>query len=110
MALALFGPGIAVVETISIALAIAGLWAMGKARVPSTWWVYTVALAGSILFGAGLWMTPRLLLSLFPLSGALALGLRPERFRVVLVGSGVLMALVVAAYTTPSLARFVFQP
>jgi hypothetical protein len=105
-----FGPGIAVVETISIALAIAGLWAMGNARVPSTWWVYTVALAGSILFGAGLWMTPRLLLSLFPLSGALALGLRPERFRVVLVGSGVLMALAVAAYTTPSLARFVFQP
>ena len=104
------GPGIAVVETVSIALAIGGLWAMGRARVPGAWWVYTVALLGSILFGAGLWMTPRLLLSLFPLSGALAVTLRPERLRVVLVGSGVLMALAIAAYTTPSLARFVFQP
>ncbi len=104
------GPGIAAVETVSIALALAGLWAMGKARVPSTWWAYAVALLGSILFGAGLWLTPRLLLSIFPLSGALAVKLRPGQFRVALIGSGVLMALVVAAYTTPSLARFVFQP
>ena len=104
------GPGIATVETVSIALAVGGLWAMGRARVPGTWWVYTVALLGSILCGAGLWMTPRLLLSLFPLSGALAVTLRPERLRVVLAGSGVLMVLVLAAYTTPSLARFVFQP
>lgn len=103
-------PGITVVETASIGLAIGGLWAMAKARVPGTWWVYTVVLLGSILVGSGSWMTPRLVLSVFPLAGALAMGLRPERFRVVLAGSGVLMVVVLAVYTTPSLAGFVFQP
>lgn len=103
-------PGIAVVETISIALAVFGLRVMAKAGVPGTWWVFTVVLLGSILFGAGSWMTPRLLLSLFPLAGALAIGLRPERFRVVLVGSGILMVVVLVAYTTPALAGLVFQP
>jgi hypothetical protein len=102
--------GITVVETVSIGLAVFGLWAMARARVPGTWWVYTIVLAGSILFGAGSWMTPRLVLSLFPLAAALALALAPERFRVVLVGSGVLMVVVLVAYTTPSLVGFVFQP
>jgi hypothetical protein len=102
--------GITVVETISIGLAGFGLWAMAKARVPGPWWVYTVVLLGSILFGAAFWMTPRLVLSVFPLTGALAMALRPERFRVVLVGSGMLMVVVLAAYTTPSLVGFVFRP
>jgi len=102
--------GITVVETISIGLAVFGLWAMAKVRVPGTWWVYTVALVGSILFGAAFWMTPRLVLNLFPLTAALAIGLRPERFRVVLVGSAVLMVVAVAAYTTPSLVGVVWRP
>ncbi len=104
------GSGITVVETVSIGLAVFGLWALAQARAPGTWWVYTIVLAGTILFRSASWMTPRLVLSLFPLAAALAMALRPERFRVVLVGSGVLMVVVLVAYTTPSLVGFVFSP
>ena len=102
--------GVTVVETASIALAVGGLWAMARARVPGTWWVYTVAFLGSIVFDSALWMTPRLLLSAFPLVAGFAMIVRPERVRVVLAASGAVMVLVCAAYTSPALVGFVFKP
>jgi hypothetical protein len=102
-------PGITLVELCCAVIAGAGLWAMHRARVPGTWWAFTLAFLASIVFDGGLWLTPRLLLSAFPLVPAAAIAVRSERFRALMGVSAVVMILVLVAYTQKT-TGFVYQP
>jgi hypothetical protein len=102
-------PGISFVEAFCAVIAVAGLWAMRRARVPGTWWVFTLALLASIAFDGGLWLTPRLLLSAFPIVPAAAMAVRGERYRALLAVSAVVMLLALVAYTQKT-TGFVYQP
>ena len=100
-------PGVAVVETLCLGIAVGGMWAMLRVRVPGTWWAYTLPLLASVTFNAGSWLSPRFLLSAFPLAAAVAIVVRGPRFRTLLLSSGFAMVLVLIAYTTWT---FVYQP
>jgi hypothetical protein len=100
--------GVTLVETFSVAVALGGLWAMRRARVPGTWWAYTVPLLVSVMFDAALWLTPRFLLSAFGLVAGAALVLDQRRFRLLAVSSAVVMVLALVGYL--SFPDFVFKP
>ncbi len=102
--------GIALVETFSVVVALGGLGAMRRARVPATWWVFTLPFLASVVFDAGLWLTPRLLLSAFPLVPGAAIALEGRRFRVLVAASAVVMLFVLLAYTQRQLAGSIYQP
>jgi hypothetical protein len=100
--------GITLVETCCVVLALGGLCAMRRARVPVTWWVVVGAVLVTVIFDWALWLTPRLLLDAFPLVPAAAVVVHPTRVRFVLASSAAVMVLVLVAYV-----RFpgvVFQP
>ncbi len=99
---------VSVIEFLSLGVAIAGMWAMHRAGVPGTWWAYTVPILASVTFNAGAWMTPRFLLSAFPLVAASAIVARGVHFRRLLLSSGIVMVVVIVAYT--SWAGLVYQP
>jgi len=103
----LAAPGTALVETLCLVVAAGGLWAMRRARVPGTWWVFVLLFLTSIVTDSAAWMTPRFLLSAFPLVAAAAIALRGERFRVLVVSSGIFMVLALVAYTS---FGFVYRP
>jgi Mannosyltransferase (PIG-V) len=100
--------GVSVVEILSLGAALAGMWAMRRARVPGTWWAYTVPVLASVTFNAGAWMSPRFLLSAFPMVAATAIVTPSVKFRKLLLSSGILMLVVIVAYT--SFAGIVYQP
>jgi hypothetical protein len=102
-------PGITLVELFCAVVAGAGMWAMHRARVPGTWWIFTLAFLASIVFDGGMWLTPRLLLSAFPLVPAAAIAVRGEGFRALMAVSAVVMLLVLVAYTQQT-TGFVYQP
>jgi hypothetical protein len=100
--------GITLVETCCVVLALGGVWAMRRARVPAPWWIFAVLVLMSVAFDWALWLTPRLLLDAFPLVPAAALVVHGKPYRFVLVSSTAVMVLVLVAYV-----RFpgvVFQP
>ncbi len=99
--------GISAVETLCLAAAAGGIWAMHRARVPGTWWAFTVPLLCSVNFSAELWLTPRFLLGAFPLIAGAAVVARGERFRTLLLSCGVVMVVVLVAYSSWG---FVYQP
>ena len=100
--------GVTLVETFCVAAAAAGFWAMRRAKVPGTWWAFAVPLLASVVFDAALWLTPRFLLSAFPLIAAAAIVIDDRRFRALVAGSATLMVLVLVAYV--SFPGFVFKP
>jgi hypothetical protein len=100
--------GVTLVETLCVAMALSGLWAMRRARVPATWWVFTVSLLASVVFDSAFWLTPRLLLSAFPLVAGAAIVLHGKRFQTLLAASATVMVLVLVAYTT--FPGFVYRP
>lgn len=100
--------GVTLVEALSLAVAIGGLWLMRRARVPATWWAFTVPFLASVTFDSAFWLTPRLLLSAFPLAIGAAIVLRGRRFQMLLASSAGVMVLVLVAYTTFS--GFVYRP
>ncbi|HEY5024733.1 MAG TPA: hypothetical protein VII76_07135 [Acidimicrobiales bacterium] len=100
--------GITLVETFSIGLAAAGLWAMRRARVPGTWWAFTIPFLASVVFDSALWLTPRILLTAVPLVPAAAIVLHGKRYRILLASSVVVMLLVLVVYVR--FPGFVFQP
>lgn len=100
--------GITLVETGCVVLAIGGLWAMRRARVPATWWIVVGAVLLSVVFDWALWLTPRFLLDTFPMIPAAAMVLDGRRYRLVLATSAAVMVLVLVAYVR--FPAFVFQP
>jgi len=100
--------GVTLVETLCVAVALGGLWLMHRARVPGTWWAFTLPFLASVMFDSALWLTPRLLLSAFPLVAGAAIVLTGKRFRMLLASSAMAMVLVLVAYTTFS--GFVYRP
>ena len=102
-------PGISVVETVCFVMVVAGLWAMHRARVPGTWWAFTVVFVASVVFDGGMWLTPRLVLSAVPLVPAVAMASGGRPFRIVLGSSALVMVLTLVAYTQVS-TGFLFQP
>jgi hypothetical protein len=102
-------PGITLVETVCVAIAVGGLWAMRRARVPGTWWAFTAVFLVSVMFDGGMWLTPRLLLSAVPLVPAVAVAVDDRSFRIVAASSAAVMVLALVAYTQVS-TGFLFQP
>ena len=100
--------GITLVETVCIVLAAAGLWAMRRARVPGTWWVFIIPFLASVVFDSGLWLTPRLLLTAVPLVPAAAIVVQGKHYRTLLAASVVVMLVVLVAYVR--FPGFVFEP
>ena len=100
--------GITLVETCCIVLAIGGLWAMRRARVPATWWIVVVAVLLSVIFDWTLWLTPRFLLDVFPVVPAAAVVLEGRRYQIVVAISAAVMVLVLVAYVR--FPAFVFEP
>jgi hypothetical protein len=102
-------PAISAVETLCLVGAGAGLWAMGRARVPGTWWAFTLPFLASVVFDGGVWLTPRLLLSAVPLVPAVAMATNGRHVRVLGASSAAVMVLFLVAYTQAS-TGFIFQP
>ncbi len=100
--------GVTIVETLCVVAALGGMWAMRRARVPGTWWAFTLPFLASVVFDSALWLTPRLLLSAFTLVAAIAIVLDAKRFRMLVVSSTVLMELVSVAYV--SMPGFIYKP
>jgi hypothetical protein len=100
--------GVTLVETLCLAVALGGVWVMHRAHVPGTWWAFTLPFLASVIFDSALWLTPRLLLSAFPLVAGAAIVLTGKRFQILLASSAAVMALVVIGYT--SFAGFVYRP
>ncbi len=100
--------GITLVETCCVVLAIGGLWAMRRARVPATWWIVVVAVLLSVVFDWALWLTPRFLLDTFPMVPAAAMVVEGRRYRLVLAISAAVMVLVLVVYVR--FPAVVFQP
>ena len=100
--------GATLVESLCMAGAVVGLWAMRRARVPGTWWAFTVPFLASVVFDAALWLTPRFLLSVFALLTATAIVVDDRRFRILVVFSAAAMVLVLVAYV--SFPGFVYKP
>ena len=101
--------GITLVEVVCLLIAAGGLWAMRRARVPGTWWAFTLPFLASVVFDRGLWLTPRFLLSAFPLVPAAALVVRGRHFRFLVASSAVVMVLALVAYTQLA-TGFLYQP
>ena len=102
------GTGVTLVEVLGIAAAAGGFWAMRRARVPATWWVFAVVFLASVVFDSALWLTPRFLLSAFPFAAALGVIFEGRRFRMLATASAALMVVVLVAYT--SYPGFVYRP
>jgi hypothetical protein len=102
-------PGITFVETLCIVIAVAGLGAMRRARVPGTWWAFALPLLASVVFDGGVWLTPRVLLSAVPLVPAVAIAMNGRHVRVLAASSAAVMVLFLVAYTQAS-TGFIFQP
>lgn len=100
--------GVTLIETLCAAAAVGGLWVMHRARVPGTWWAFTLPLLASVVFDSALWLTPRLLLSAFTFMAATALAFDGKRFRLVAASSAGVMMVVLVAYV--SFPGFVFRP
>jgi len=100
--------GITVMETLCVAAAIAGLWAMHKARVPGTWWAFTVPLLASVIFDSQLTLRPRFLLGAVPITAAAAIVVRGRGARALVLASGIGMVLTVVAYL--AWPGFSYQP
>jgi hypothetical protein len=100
--------GVTAVEALSVAVGFGGLWLMHRARVPGTWWAFTLPFFASVMFDSALWLTPRLLLSAFPLVAGAAIVLTAKRFQSLLASSAAAMVLVLVAYTT--FPGFVYRP
>jgi hypothetical protein len=100
--------GITLVETLCLVVALGGLWAMYRARVPGTWWAFVVPFLVSVVFDWALWLTPRFLLTAFTFVSAAAIVLPGNRYRAVLVSSAAVMMVVLIAYVR--FPGFVFQP
>jgi hypothetical protein len=100
--------GITLVETLCIGAVVAGLWAMYRARVPGTWWAFALPLLASVTFDSQLSLRPRFLLAAIPLIAAVAILASGQRFRMLVVASGIAMVLVVVAYL--ALPGFAYQP
>jgi len=95
--------------TKSAGIAVVEGFCMSRARVPRTWWVFTLGLLASLVVDGGMWVTPRLLLSAFPLVAGAAIAVEGKRFRTLVASSAVVMLLVLVAYTQLG-TGFLYQP
>lgn len=93
-------PGIGLIETLSLVVFAAGIYALWHIRAPSEWTVFVVLLVAVVIFDSAFWASPRMLLNAFPLVAALGVWLRRDAYRAAVCACAMLLPVVFLLYMT----------
>jgi Mannosyltransferase (PIG-V) len=93
-------PGVGLIETLSLLVFAAGVYALWRVRAPSEWSIFAILMVAVAVFDSALWANPRLLFNAFPIVLALAVWLRRDAFRVAMCACAILLPIVYLLYMT----------